>query len=166
MQLLVQRGQQTFSELPLLPLKPVFFLRVRADLEGNEKVLIEKYRVRDALLYERDREQNVRTTFRWCIGIFVGLSVLLQISGSGFVNGLVSGAIIAVIAFPIIYRQIREYIYIRDVIGGKVFLCRSVVALMEKEELIKKLSFGFRQLLEDMKNWGGEEVLDLQPLRA
>ena len=66
------------------------------------------------------------------------------------------------IAVWAIYNQIREQIKISDIIEGRDFACRSVLALLEKEEMLLDTAVRFRRFLEYMKTWGGREAVPIE----
>jgi tetratricopeptide (TPR) repeat protein len=54
---------------------------------------------------------------------------------------------------------------VRDILNGRFFKCKSVVSLMAKEQNIAEMANAFRHLLEAMKNWGGREIIELEPYK-
>jgi tetratricopeptide (TPR) repeat protein len=63
------------------------------------------------------------------------------------------------------YHQFREEIRVSDILDGRHFACRSVVKLMLKEQEVAEMAHAFRHLLEAMKNWGGREIIELEPYK-
>ena len=53
----------------------------------------------------------------------------------------------------------------RDILNGRFFACKSVVSLIAKEQNIAEMANAFRHLLEAMKNWGGREIIELEPYK-
>jgi tetratricopeptide (TPR) repeat protein len=79
-------------------------------------------------------------------------------------NSIILLSVFAVGSF-VIYQNIREQIRVRDILNGRFFACKSVVALIAKEQNIAEMANAFRHLLEAMKNWGGREIIELEPYK-
>lgn len=157
MQLLLQReqGKNIIG-------RPIFKLWAKFDLPGEEMELIAKYRVQNFLLYEGNVRRDMNRALRWSIPIgFLATSFLLLRGGIG--PGFFGGILIFVALTYLIYEQIRERIYVVDVLQGRHFTCRSVVTLAAKEQLMNNLSVIFCRFLEAMKTWGGQEIIELDP---
>jgi hypothetical protein len=69
-----------------------------------------------------------------------------------------------IVLWAILYRLVRETVRIGDLITGRAFKCRSIMDIQEMEEFLKKVAFAIAQMLEDMKNWGGREIVPVAPL--
>ncbi len=161
MNLLLSRGQAQGATG-----RPVFNLWAKAELLPEEEALLAKYRdVRNAVLLDGDatRALKLAAYIALPLAAAVALFVLANVSaGTAAVTFLFAFGLAAYL----IYEQLREQVYIRDLLNGRAFKCRSVTELMEKEEIIKGMAVNFRQLLEDMKDWGGKEVVAIAPLRT
>ena len=85
-------------------------------------------------------------------------------------GGLVQAAVVLIIAYVaaarLVYQQIREEVRVGDLVTGRHFSCRSIVALIEKEDRITHMAVVFRRFLEAMRNWDGEEIIAIEPGQA
>jgi hypothetical protein len=63
----------------------------------------------------------------------------------------------------LVFQQIREDIIVADILKGRRFRCKSIVILLEKEDLLKTRAQEFRQFLEAMKTWGGMDIITIKP---
>ena len=79
--------------------------------------------------------------------IQVGATVLIAI-GSGFW----------------FYHAKRETIYVKDLMHGRYFRCRSVIVLARKEAYLQTISAYLRQVLESAKHWDGTERFEIEAL--
>ena len=62
------------------------------------------------------------------------------------------------------YNEIREHIYVRDLVHGRTFRCFSIIELIQKEEYLKGVSAYLRQVLQSAKHWDGQEVVPVPVL--
>ena len=159
MQLLIQRGQGKTILLRL----PNFKLWAKFELTPEEAALINKYQVHDHILVEGIPGQLRKAMIiSGVLGFFVYGLFAPQ---AGFGDAiLILFSVFAVGSF-VIYHNIREQIRVRDILNGRFFACKSVVSLMAKEQNIAEMANAFRHLLEAMKNWGGREIIELEPYK-
>ena len=66
----------------------------------------------------------------------------------------------------LIHHQIREVIFVSDIINGRLFTCDSVITLIEKENLLFDTAGKFLRFIEEMKNWGGAAIITVEPDKA
>ena len=160
MKLLLLRSQKehTFS-------RPAFELWAKFELLNEEQALIDKYRPTNALLAADDPVSKRR---KWLLSLFSGVFLAL-VCGVGLLylrgnplHGLLGFLVACPFLSLFIYSQIREDIMIYDILTGRQFRCKSVVTLLEKEEVITDMATQFRGFLETMKTWGGTEVVDIE----
>jgi hypothetical protein len=71
--------------------------------------------------------------------------------------------IILLTTFTLVYLQIREVVMVKDLLVGRDFKARSLIALLYKEEQIRKMSASFQTVLEQAETWHVPEVVDLTP---
>ncbi len=146
--------------------RPMFNLWAKADLLPEEEALLAKYReVRNTVLLDGDPTKGLRPALYLALPI---AAVAALIVAPEF--GLWPAALVFLVAFfggaYVIYEHLREPVYVRDLLNGRYFRCRSVTELMDKEDVLKLMAVNLRQLLEDMKDWGGKEVIAIAPRRA
>lgn len=128
MQLLLERKQgKSWTGLP------IFKLWVKFDLTSEENELIEKYRVWRHILTEGNFRRDFLRALRWTIPITLVISFFItREPGVTPATLLLSLALFFIILY-VIYQQLRELIYVDDVLKGRTFKCRSVVKLAAKE---------------------------------
>lgn len=176
MQLLIQRGQRASRLEPLG--RPVFKLWAKFELEKEEDALIQKYKVRQAVLTEGDMRLELLRAGRYSLlvrrelriagmyGLVAGMAAGVFFFPDDFMPGVGLGFLIFIVSTYLIYQNIREQVRVSDILDGRFFTCRSVVTLMAKEQEIAEMAHAFRHLLEAMKNWGGKELIELKPYQA
>lgn len=157
MQLLLKRSQS-----PGRFRRPVFKLWAYFKLTDEERRLIDRYRADAAILWEGDFYRDLIWSLRIAVVPAV-LIALLAFATGGFVQAVVVLIIAYAAAARLVYQQIREEVRVGDLISGRYFSCRSIVALTEKEDTITRMAVVFRRFLEAMKNWGGEEIIAIEP---
>ena len=82
-------------------------------------------------------------------------------------SGLLPFTLIAIGAcIYLIHHQIREVIFVSDIINGRLFTCDSVITLIEKENLLFDTAGKFLRFIEEMKNWGGATMITVEPDKA
>lgn len=84
---------------------------------------------------------------------------------ASFGEGIQIALLVFGVGSLVIYDSIREQIRVRDILDGRFFKCKSVVSLITKEQNIAEMANAFRHLLEAMKNWGGREIIELEPYK-
>ena len=168
MQLLLSRSQHhAFRGM-------VFDLWAQFELTDEEKELINKYRVKNAVVTPGNTRRDLLKALVPAILITVVFYILLMwfVSQTGSANfpsqhaegfdiAIPLGVSVFLIAEYLIYHHIREQIRIVDIINGRKFTCRSIISLLEKEEMLLKTAVGFRRFLEYMKTWGGKEAIPI-----
>ena len=64
----------------------------------------------------------------------------------------------------IYYTQKRETIYVKDLLHGRKFKCKSVIELARKEAFLESITNYFRQVVESAKHWDGQEARPITPM--
>jgi hypothetical protein len=144
---------------------PTFELWAKFELLNEEQAVFDKYRPTNALLAA---DEPVAKRRKWLLSLFSGV-FLAGIIGVGllFWRG---NPFLALLGFLVgcpllslfIFSQIREDIFIYDILTGRQFRCKSVVTLLEKEKAITDIASQFREFLEVMKTWGGTEIVAIE----
>jgi hypothetical protein len=155
MQLLIQRGQRKILILP------VFDLWAKFELNPEEEALIDKYHVRQHILVEGKPMQRWRAAILGILIAGLPAAITQHLFGIPWISFLVWGS-----GAFLLYHQFREEIRVSDILDGRHFACRSVVRLMLMEKEVAEMAHAFRHLLESMKNWGGREIIELEPYKA
>jgi hypothetical protein len=137
-----------------------FSLWARFELTEEEDALIKKYQVRNAIISLGNTRRDMRLAALYALPVF--FIVYLVFSGARGFLGLFLALLSYGIAVWVIYNQIREQIKISDIVEGRDFACRSVLTLLEKEEMLLDMAVRFRRFLEYMKTWGGREAVSIE----
>jgi len=157
MELLFKRAQSS-SRL----LKVSFKLWGKIDLDEEEQALVKRYSIGDACLIEDFQPKLIRNAalFGGCIGILVFL--LLGFMPDGARNLLMAISIVGSGFW--FYHQKRETIFVKDLLHGRHFSCRSIVDLAHKEAWLEERVAILRQVLESAKHWDGTETIAINAL--
>lgn len=81
--------------------------------------------------------------------------------GLGWIGVVSIAALLAIIAGYIFFHQMRETIYVKDLLVGRYFRCGSVVALARKEAYLQTVTSYLRQVMESAKHWDGVEKIEI-----
>ena len=178
MELLLQRSQKERVS------RPRFELWAKFDLDANENALIDKYKPQSALLSEDEPASRARKWRRSVItGGILSMVVCLIIAYLSLYRPALGGINPFLLFQPFdnipmwigllllgwfvftswVFAHIREDIIVADILRGRSFRCKSIVILLEKEDLLKKRAQEFRQFLEAMKTWGGMDIITIKP---
>lgn len=166
MQLLLERSQ-SHARFGLVPLRVgggvMFTLWAKAELTEEEAALVRRYSFEDALLVAADPiavlKQSIRTSA--ILGVVLLLALWMLI---GFLWAIYIALLGFVILTAIYYNELREHIYVRDLIHGRRFRCFSIVALVQKEAYVTNICSYLRQVLETAKHWSGQEAVEVPQL--
>lgn len=167
MRLLIQRQQQS---MPLGRIK--FYLSSRLELDEDERYLVRKYKAQDAIVYAGDVRKDIIKSAIWAVPLtiiaVVALYVFISTTGIVYTGPTLGpfGVILAIYAilWLVVYGGIKETVTLADLMHGRAFKCRSILDIQAVEELLRQMAFSIAQLLDDMKNWGGREVVPVAPL--
>ncbi len=139
-----------------------FRLWSKIELTEEETELADRYRFHDAILIVTEQEQLLRQTVNVGItaGLVVGVLFYLWL-------GLLAAGVMALFAGAgtgyLYFTEKRETIYVKDLLHGRHFSCRSIVDIAEKELHLKSIVTTFRQVMEAAKNWDGTEQIPIEP---
>jgi hypothetical protein len=145
-----------------------FRINVRLVLDETEARLLERYTLRNVVLTEGRMRRDLIRAVLITIPIFIIFALILAITMA--VLRLIAlwlplGILISFlfITFYLVYMQIREVVIVDDLLVGRDFKARSLIALLIKENQIRKMSHVFALILEQAKTWHEPEVVDLTP---
>jgi hypothetical protein len=138
-----------------------FSLWARFELTREEDDLIKKYQVRNAIITLGNMRRDIRLAALYALPIFLLVYIIFSRTFS-FAGLLFTAILLYGIGAWVIYNQIREQIKIMDILEGRWFTCRSVLMLLEKEEMLLDTAVRFRRFLEYMKTWGGKEAVPIE----
>jgi len=159
MQLLFKR-QQTSSNTG----SPQFKLWSKIELDEGETSIVKQYKLDKAVLIEAAQPGLVRRS------TIVGIAVLVLVCGILYPSmGTTTLALIIALCGGIAagyfyYDRQRETVYIRDLMHGRYFSCRSVIELARKEAWLGTIVAYLRQVMESAKQWDGTEAVPIPVL--
>lgn len=161
MKLLLKRTQ-TRSQFG----RPTFKLRAKLELEESERSILTRYQFGSAELISVDQPGLVRKALiTGFIAVLVAWPLIDRFqSGIPFMTRVPLVGIIGAIMAWLYYDSNRETIYVRDLIHGRYFDCRSVIGLARKEAWLSVVTSFLRQVMESAKHWDGTEVREIEAL--
>ena len=157
MDLLFRREQTAGRLLPV-----IFKLWSKIEFTDEEKALSDRYRLADAALVITEQEDLIKRSVQaglWAVAIVTTALYLL----AGFLAAVLIGLLVGLGAGYWYYTEMRETIFVKDLLHGRYFRCLSVVTLLEKEAQLVSLAGSLRQVMEAAKNWDGTERLLIAP---
>lgn len=138
--------------------RTVFRLWVKAEMAEDERALIDRYNIADAILIEADDLDHLK----WAAGIglitFAVVGLLVASYTYDQYLALAVGASIGLAAGYWWLNEKRETIWMRDLLYGRRFKCRSVIELAKKEAMLDNACIALRQVVETAKHWEGVET--------
>jgi hypothetical protein len=146
-----------------------FTLWAKFELTQAEWELIKKYQPQGAVLSPGDPKQAVS---KWRRAVVFGAisAVIIGLVNMHYLGGVLLTYISMLVAWPVftfvIYNLIRETILVGDVLTGRFFISRDVMALLDKEHTIREYAYGFRRFLDQMKTWGNVDATQVIPIEV
>ncbi|MEJ8574155.1 hypothetical protein [Microbaculum marinum] len=158
MQLLLKRSQGTTAILA----RPVFRLYARVEFEDDEEAIVKRYRFESAKLIVAIQPGLLRRSALVAAAVFVTCFILLartswQLAG---LLGVVGGGAAGWLYFD----RARETIFVKDLIHGRYFECKSIIELARKEAWLGLITSFLRQVMESAKHWDGTEAVPIDAL--
>ena len=153
MQLLFKRSQTTGG----FPPGPRFKLWAKIELLEEEHALVGRYQLDSSVLIDRPQPGLIRKSILigFAFSIFLGVAFVLEF---GFPIGAFLGISVSIAIAWFAYDRMRETIYVRDLLHGRYFQCRSVIELARTEAWLEMVSAFFRQVVETSKHWDGTQT--------
>lgn len=165
-----------------------FKLWAKIEIDEDERAMLKRYRLDQALLMGVNDPNLLRRAATYGFGVFILSLFLLEMMGPFFLTVL-SGDFdrfeatynfhdrrISVLsgfwpAFLIgsgfaywYFNEKRDQIFVRDLLHGRHFSCKSIIDLTRKEAEISEITAIFRQVMESAKHWGGTQAEDIPVL--
>lgn len=140
-----------------------FKLWGKIELEGDEAKIINRYDFDHAVLIIGLQDKLLR----WAIILgFVSLVPLFFIFAGFFGRAIGTPMAIAAAWFTgwFFFDRFRETVYVKDLLHGRYFRCKSVVDLASKEDWLKQIIAYLRAVMESAKHWDGAETVDVPTL--
>lgn len=140
-----------------------FKLWGKIELEGDEHKIIERYDFDQAALII----EHIEGLLKWAIITGIVAIAPAFFIWAGFL-GRAIGTPLAILtgAFVgwFVYDRFRETVYVKDLLHGRHFRCRSIIEVSVQEERLKQMLAFLRSVMESAKHWGGTETTDVPPL--
>jgi hypothetical protein len=132
-----------------------FKINARMVVSDEETGLLDKYKLHNVTITPGDVARDTKKSAALAL-----LSTLVLYFG-----GLPPGAVVLVfiIAWALIYHQLREEVRVSDLVTGRDFKARSFLDLLIKEQKIRKMSAIFESVLDQARTWDEPEVVELAP---
>lgn len=145
--------------------RPVFKLWARMEFEDDEHELVRYYRFEAAKLIEVIQPGLIQRSILAGFGAFsLCLIGLWAVNVVGFELMLISSFVLGLAGGWIYFDRRRETIFVRDLIHGRYFKCRSIIDLARKEAWLELITSFLRQVLETAKYWDGTEAVPIDAL--
>lgn len=134
----------------------IFHLWAKSEFSEDERALLDRYKLDQARLLDADDWGALR----WAavvavIAFFPIAGIAMAIFDS---VGLFLGMIGALGVGFWFYNERRETIFVKDLLYGRRFKCRSVADLARKEAWLEDACIVLRQVIETAKHWDGVET--------
>lgn len=141
--------------------RALFKLWAKIELDELEQATIKKYRFDEKILIEVEQLTLMRNAaivgvlalivayaLLWLIGLnYAFLAIVLGAAGGYFY-----------------FHQMRETIFVRDLMHGRYFTCKSVIDLAKTELRLENVVKTLRQVMEAAKHWDGTEAIEVPVL--
>ncbi len=149
---------------------PKFALFTKFELDQEEEKLVQTYRMHDAVLVSGNNERAMVLACRFAMPIaliIAGFWISTSASFSGIASMISSMVVVFGLAYAVaayaIYHSLRGDVLVRDVLYGRVFKARDVLALVAMEAKLQDVAVAFRHLLDLMKHWNEAKIWTIEP---
>ncbi|MEM1050641.1 MAG: hypothetical protein AAGI28_00965 [Pseudomonadota bacterium] len=134
-----------------------FRMWAKVEFAEDEKALIDRYHFYEALvLIGADWTLFASTWWIWILSS-AATGYLAKVMMGLWDYAIIGPFVGAVLAF-MWFNERRQTIFMRDLIHGRRFKCRSVVDLAKKEARLEDACLVLRQVLETAKHWDGVQT--------
>ena len=162
MELLFKRDQSTAKYK-----RVDFKLWSKIEPDEEEQALIDRYSFHDAVLIEAIQPTLIRNTLI-VAGVVFAICFSILISNFARDLGIASvfliSLVVGIVAGYWYLNEKRETIFVRDLLHGRYFACKSVVELARKEAWLETIVAYLRQVMESAKHWDGTARHKIEPL--
>lgn len=134
----------------------IFRLWVMSEMGEDEQALIDRYELADSRVLIGDDEKALKWAFALGLIATIVSGLVLFIDSHELKSVILSIPIGIAVGYWWMNEK-RETIFLRDLIHGRRFKCRSIVDLAKKEAMIDDACGVLRQVLETSKHWDGLE---------
>lgn len=136
----------------------LFKLWAKSEFTEDERALLDRYNLDQAKLLTVDDNRKLKWAVAIGLVIFLFFVVVSVVDTGSMAGGLLYGGIFGFGAGFLFYTQMRETIYVKDLLYGRRFKCKSIADLARKEAWLENACVVLRQVLETAKNWDGVET--------
>lgn len=134
----------------------IFHLWAKSEFSDDERALLDRYRLDQAQLLQADDWRALR----WAVVVAIISFFLIGGIAMTLLGSL--GLALAIIGAGVVgfwfFNEKRETIFVKDLLYGRRFKCRSVAELARKEAWLEDACIVLRQVIETAKNWDGVET--------
>lgn len=140
-----------------------FKLWSKLELDETETALVSRYRFDEAILIEALQPKLLRNA--GLLGLVAGVVayIILDTILPGSVALLFALGAIGGVAYWHFHNN-RETIFVRDLLHGRYFACKTVIELARKEAWLATITSFLRQVMESAKHWDGTETIHIDAL--
>ena len=173
MNLLFRRSQSNdptgLTDTPSMPsipfgfTKPRFRLWAKVELEPDEQAIVDHYHFDKAILIDTLQPDLLRIAAYLALGVFLTSSLIFYTMFNASLAFLL-GMMAAGAAAYFYYDKKRESVFVKDLLHGRYFSCRSVIELARKEAWLETVTAFLRQVMESAKNWDGTETIKIEAM--
>lgn len=159
-------GLTDTPSMPAIPFgltKPRFRLWAKVELEPDEQAIVDHYHFDKAVLIDTLQPDLLRVSAYVALGVFIAATLffyaIVNFSAGVFVGMIAGGA-----AGYFYYDRNRESVFVKDLLHGRYFSCRSVIELARKEAWLETVTGFLRQVMESAKHWDGTESIKIEAM--
>lgn len=140
-----------------------FKLWAKLELEGDEEKIIDRYELDQTVLIYVEQQYRFRNAF--VLGLLAAVPgfFLIAANSNRALGSILSVALLVGVTWFWMDRW-RETIYVKDLLHGRYFKCKSIERLVSKEHFLKGTSAYLRQVMETAKHWGGTQAQEIPAL--
>lgn len=144
--------------------RPNFKLWAQMEFEDDEETIISHYRFENAKLIEAIEPSLLRRSILVGLGTFVAATIVFIVLGLAVTAAMLMALAATLPIGWLYFDRNRETIYVRDLIHGRTFDCRSVIDLARKEAWLELITAFLRQVMETARYWDGTEAVPIDAL--
>ncbi|MDJ0977263.1 MAG: hypothetical protein QNI87_01875 [Erythrobacter sp.] len=142
--------------------KVTFKLWAMLEVNEDERTLIERYDIDKSVVLIGD------DTGLWRVGASFGLGIaivtflaLFFLLDFGWQPAGAVALLVFIVATYWCINELRQTIFMKDLLHGRSFNCFSIVELAKKEAVLEYMCQALRQVVESAKHWDGVEHRDV-----
>lgn len=140
-----------------------FKLWAKLELKDDEQAIIDRYDFDQSILIWIPVENRIRNSL--IVGALVGVAIFFLVGAElGRTIGGFAAIAAAIGATWFLMDYWRETVYVKDLLHGRNFDCKSIERLVSKEYFLNTACGYLRQVMETAKHWDGTESKDIAKL--